>query len=58
MLIRACSARTLSILTAQTKVALSRIVKQVTKLKFNVDIATLVTQSDDLSTFFKGSGFS
>ena len=26
-----------------------------TKLKFNVDIATLVTQSDDLSTFLKAA---
>ena len=35
--------------------ALSRIIKQVTKLKFNVDIATLVTQADDLSTFLKAA---
>ncbi|MGZ8937348.1 MAG: fasciclin domain-containing protein [Halobacteriota archaeon] len=35
--------------------ALSRIVKQVTKLKFNVDIATVVTQADELSTFLKAA---
>jgi uncharacterized surface protein with fasciclin (FAS1) repeats len=35
--------------------ALSRIIKQVTKLKFNVDIATLVTQADDLSIFLKAA---
>jgi uncharacterized surface protein with fasciclin (FAS1) repeats len=35
--------------------ALSRMLKQVTKLKFNVDIATLVTQADDLSTFLKAA---
>jgi uncharacterized surface protein with fasciclin (FAS1) repeats len=35
--------------------AYSRIVKQVTKLKFNVDIATLVTQSADLSTFLNAA---
>jgi uncharacterized surface protein with fasciclin (FAS1) repeats len=35
--------------------ALRRIEKQVIKLKFNVDIATLVTQADDLSTFLKAA---
>jgi uncharacterized surface protein with fasciclin (FAS1) repeats len=35
--------------------ALRRIEKQVIKLKFNVDIATLVTQAADLSTFLKAA---
>jgi uncharacterized surface protein with fasciclin (FAS1) repeats len=35
--------------------ALSRMLKQVTKLKFNVDIATLVTEAADLSNFLKAA---